>query len=158
MKISWIEPDVLAASPLPMDSVDIRSLHEQGIRAIITLTESSVTSQRTITPALLDDLGITNFHLPIEDYLNPTNEQVAEAVAFIDRMQAENKPTLIHCYAGQGRTGTMLHAYYLTKGWSLDDACKHVSEMRPICVFRDLSHEQQTFLRDFAASGRTKNS
>lgn len=157
MKISWIEPDVLAASPLPMDATDIHSLHEQGIRAIITLTESAITSQRTISTSLLDDLGITSFHLPIEDYLNPTKEQVSEAVGFIDRMQAENKPTLIHCYAGQGRTGTMLHAYYLKKGLSLDDACKHVSEMRPICVFRDLSREQRAFLRDFADSGRIKN-
>lgn len=157
MKISWIEPNVLAASPLPANEADIRSLHTQGIRAIITLTERSITAQQTITPALLATLGITSLHLPIEDFLIPNHEQVDEAVRFIDQMQSEGKPALIHCYAGQGRTGTLLHAYYLSKGWSLADACDHVSEMRPICIFKDLSREQQSFLRDYAASGRTKN-
>lgn len=157
MKISWIEPNMLAASPLPSNEADIRSLYTQCIRAIITLTEHSITAQPTITSALLTELGIACLHIPIEDYLVPNNQQVEDTVRFIDQMQAEGKPALIHCYAGQGRTGTLLHSYYLSKGWSLANACDHVSEMRPICIFKDLSREQQGFLRDYAALGRTKN-
>jgi atypical dual specificity phosphatase len=138
-------------------AADIRSLYAQGVRAIITLTERSLTAQPTITSTLLAELGITSLHVPIEDYLIPNQTQVERVVGFIDQMQAENNPVLIHCYAGQGRTGTLLHAYYLSKGWSLEDAGKHVSEMRPLCIFRDLSREQQTFLRDYAAFGRTKS-
>lgn len=156
MNISWIEPNILAASPIPTTAADIRSLHKQGIRAIITLAERSIVAHQIITSAILEELSITSFHLPIADYLAPTNEQVDKAVGFIDRMHSENKPTLIHCYAGQGRTGTMLHAYYLSKGWSLEDASKHVSKMRPICVFRDLSREQQAFLQNYAASAPTQ--
>src|SRR5882757_4702843 len=117
MDISWIEPNVLAASPLPLSATDIRSLHEQGIRAIITLTESPITSQRGITSELLAELEITPLHLSINDFGAPDNQQVVEAMTFIEQMQAENKPVLLHCKVGQGRTGTLLHAYYLNKGW-----------------------------------------
>jgi len=155
MDISWIEPNVLAASPLPLNEADVRSLYEQGIRAIITLTERPITVQRGITPDLLNELGITALHLSVNDFGAPDNQQVVEAMTFIEQMQAENKPVLVHCKVGQGRTGTLLHAYFLNKGWSLIDAQYRVSEKRPLCDFNNLSPEQQTFLRDFAAIGRT---
>ena len=155
MDISWIEPNVLAASPLPSSEVDIRSLYEQGIRAIITLTERPITTQRGVTPQLLEELGITPLHLAVNDFGAPDNEQVAEAMRFIEQMQAENKPVLVHCKVGQGRTGVLLHTYFLNQGWSLIDAQYRVSEKRPLCDFNNLSQEQQTFLRDYATMGRT---
>ncbi len=113
MDISWIEPNVLAASPLPLNTADICSLHTQGIRAIITLTERPITVQNGITSELLTELEITPLHVSIDDFGAPDNQQVMSAISFIDQMQAENKPVLVHCKAGQGRTGTLLHAYYL---------------------------------------------
>ncbi len=155
MNISWMEPNALAASPLPVKEADIRSLQEQGIRAIITLTERPLTAQTEITTELLAELGISTLHLPVDDFSVPENQQVADAMSFIEQMQAENKPVLVHCKVGQGRTGTLLHAYYLNNGWSLSDAQQRVSEQRPLCDFNDLSREQQAFLHDYAATGRT---
>lgn len=157
MLISWIERDTLAASPFPHKVVDVQSIHEQGIRAIITLTERPLTAQKGITPEFLNNLGVTSIHIPIDDYQAPTVDQVRNALSFINRMQAQRKPVLVHCMAGQGRTGTVLHAYYLNKGCSLVDAQKRVVEKRPICVFKDLSYEQQAFLENYATHGRTTN-
>ena len=155
MDISWIEQDVLAASPLPANEAEILSLFAQGVRAILTLTERPITDRSGITPQLLTKLGITSLHLPIDDFRAPTTQQVTHALGFIEQMQAENKPILVHCKVGQGRTGTLLHAYYLNKGWSLVDTQYRVSEKRPLCNFNDLSREQQTFLRQYSDSGRT---
>ena len=155
MDISWIEPNVLAAGPLPASEADIRSLHEQGIRAIITLTERPITVQRGVTSQLLEELEITPLHLAVNDFGAPDNEQVAEAMSFIEQMRAENKPVLVHCKVGQGRTGVLLHAYFLNKGLSLSDAQNRVSEKRPLCDFKNLSQEQQTFLQEYATVGRT---
>src|SRR5262249_55664979 len=120
MKFDWIEDGVLAASPLPRSPKDVESLAKQGIRAIVTMTELPLTVRSNVSNELLARLGVTTLHVPVDDFHAPNKEQVAEIVAFIDQMQAESKPVLVHCLAGQGRTGVALHTYYLSKGWSLD--------------------------------------
>lgn len=155
MKFDWIEDGVLAASPLP-DSVEaVESLAAQGIRAIITMTERPLTVVPGVTAELFTRLGITSLHVPVEDFHAPTKEQVAQIVAFVDQMQAEGKPALVHCWAGQGRTGVALHTYYLSKGWSLEASKRQVFARRPICDFNHLSKVQKGFIEDFAFSGRT---
>ena len=156
MNISWIEKGVLAASPLPRRDADLQALHEQGIRAILTLTERPLTAQREISPGMPDQLDITLLNIAIDDFHPPTPEQAEEAVAFIDQMAAEGRPVLVHCLAGQGRTGCVLHAYYLLKGYGLQDAKYAVSMRRPICDFNGLSDAQQVFIEHFA-EGRTVN-
>jgi protein tyrosine phosphatase (PTP) superfamily phosphohydrolase (DUF442 family) len=156
MNISWIEKGVLAASPLPRTDADLESLHEQGVRAILTLTERPLTAQPKISVGKLSKLDMTLAHIPIDDFHPPTPEQAEEAVAFIDQMAAEGRPVLVHCLAGQGRTGCVLHAYYLLKGYGLGDAKYEVSMRRPICDFKGLSDVQQQFIEQFA-QGRTVN-
>ena len=154
MKFDWIEDGVLAASPLPTSDADIESLYKQGIRVIVTLTERSLTAQGRISPGIFDRLGVERLHVPIDDMRAPTTEQADDVIAFIDKMQAEGKPVLIHCKVGQGRTGTLLHAYYLSKGYSLPDAKYQVSLRRPLCDFGQLAEVQRAFLEAFAV-GRT---
>src|SRR5260221_6600969 len=105
MQITWIEADILAASHIPADDEMVRSLYEQGIRAIVSLTEYPITSQKTIPRSLFTDLDITYFHAPIEDGQSPDLTTAQAVVEFIDRMATEGRPTLIHCHAGIGRTG-----------------------------------------------------
>lgn len=155
MHFDWIEDEVLAASACPASERDVRSLHARGIRAIITLTERPLAVVASISPTLLDELNLKTLHVPIDDFGAPTNEQVAEVVGFIDAMQAAGLPTLLHCKAGQGRTGTLLHAYYLSKGWSLQETMEWVPTRRALCRLDSFSPPQQDFLKTFAASGRT---
>src|SRR2546421_422224 len=89
MKIDWIEPGILAASSIPLDVVDIRSLHEQGIRAIVTLTEVSLFARKSIPPDIFHELDILMFHASIPDGEPPEMEQAYGILAFIDKMTAE---------------------------------------------------------------------
>jgi atypical dual specificity phosphatase len=154
MQLDWIEPNTLAASSLPSSADDVKSLTDQGIRAIVTLTERPLTGVGGITGDLLRGLDILALHVPIPDMGAPHEAQVDEVVGFIDRMKAEGRAVLIHCKVGQGRTGTLLHAYYLAKDWNLYDAKNHVAIARPLCDFMHLSNPQRAFLEDYAA-GRT---
>ena len=156
MKFDWIVDGVLAASPLPKSNHDIQALYDGGVRAVLTLTERPITAQRGISSDVGERLNMTLKHIAIDDMHPPTSEQAEEAMAFIDEMAAQGKPVLVHCLVGQGRTGCILHAYYLLKGYSLPDAKYEVSLKRAICDFNGLSDTQKVFIEEFA-QGRTIN-
>jgi len=153
VRINWIEMNQLAASGIPLGKDDVESLYKQGIRAIITLTEPPLTHQTEITQELVDNLEITLFHLPLVDQHPPENiEMVDQLKSIIDRMKTESKPVLLHCHAGIGRTGTMLHAYYISSGLSLDEAKERVKSARQMSQFFMLADAQQEFLEQLAES------
>ncbi|GEM_PF-401085 len=151
MRISWIEPNQIAASGIPLGKENIESLHRQGIRAIITLTEPPLTNQTEITQALVSSLDISLFHLPLVDQHPPKSpEMVHDLKTIIDQMKSQSKPVLLHCHAGIGRTGTMLHAYYIASGLNLEDAKHKVKAGRQMSQFFMLADAQQAFLEDLA--------
>jgi protein-tyrosine phosphatase len=153
MKITWVEPDILAASGVPLGADDLRSLAEQGIRAIVSLIERPITTFHSITPELLQDLDITYLHLAIPDQHPPTAEQAHVLLRFLDLMRVRRRSALVHCYAGVGRTGTALHLYYMGQGLSFAEASAQVRARRPQSVL--VSPEQRAFLLAFDRSGRS---
>ena len=151
MKINWIEPGAIAAAGIPLGVQDVQSLVAQGVRAIVTLTEHPLTVQESLTPQLLADLDVICLHAPIVDQYPPDLVTVQQTVQFINQMKAEDRPVLLHCHAGIGRTGTMLHAYYLLEGFSLTEAKAKVKAGKPTSQFIMLSHAQRAFLEALAA-------
>lgn len=149
MKISWIEPNTLAASGIPFDAKDIHSLHQQGIRAILSLTEQPLWSQRSITPDLMGELDLLYHHIPLIDHHPPLPEQVPHITALFAEMAAQERPLFVHCHAGVGRTGTILHLYYLWKGLTYPEAYTAVRTKRVQCIL--LSDAQKGFLHRYAA-------
>lgn len=151
MKIDWIEDGVLAASGIPIGLADLQFLKANGIAAIVTLTEHPLMSQKEITLEALKELDIDTFHVPVDDQFPPTRVQIRDVLNFIRARQAEAKPVLVHCAAGVGRTGTMLHAYFLAKGLGLEDAKLAVKSKRAASQWLMLSDRQRVFLELLAA-------
>jgi len=147
MQISWIETNRIAASSIPISEEDIRWLHRQGIRAILTLTEYPLTTLREITPALFQELDIVYFHCPVPDQHPPSDEQAHLILQFIREMEAQRRPVFIHCHAGIGRTGTILHLYYLAQGHSFEAARRIVRRRRVQSTL--ISDAQKQFLLSF---------
>ncbi len=62
-------------------------------------------------------------------------------------MAVEQRPLLVHCHAGGGRTGTVLHLYYLTQGYSYQAAYAEVKRKRVQCIL--LSDAPKQFLLSY---------
>ena len=74
MNINWIEDGKIAAGGIPIDLDDAQSLKEQGIQAIVTLTERPLTTQKELPAHVLIELGIEALHVPVDDQFPPEIE------------------------------------------------------------------------------------
>ena len=53
-------------------------------------------------------------------------------VEIIDKSLTENKPVLVHCYAGRQRSASLIAAYLIYKyNYTLDEAYKLIISKRP---------------------------
>ena len=102
----------LLRSPQPRLS-GLRYLKETyALTGLINLREESQESQQ-----LCQELELDYHWIPVEDMKTPQPEQVKQFLG-ISQMGVN----LIHCEAGQGRTGLFVAAYRLAAGWALDEA------------------------------------
>ena len=76
----------------------------------------------------IEDAGFEHRKICIQDFFAPTFDQIDEFVAFVDAKRAEGKKVLVHCYAGRGRTGTMLAALLIHQGMLADAAIREIRE------------------------------
>jgi atypical dual specificity phosphatase len=107
----------------------LQALAQRGAGAVISVCE------KALEPDSLARAGLAALHLPVENYAAPEPEQLAEAVAFIDAQRAQGRITLVHCFAGIGRAGTVAAAYLVSQGRSAEEAIKEMRRKRsPSCV------------------------
>ena len=119
---SYIVPDKLAGMSLP-DEDSIRLLQEEGIKGILSLTEEPL-------PVSIQN-AFEYYHIPIPDFAAPDTELLRHAVETVNRVHGK---VVVHCFAGLGRTGTVLAAYLVSQGMSGNDAIALVRNKRPYSI------------------------
>ncbi|MDQ3872278.1 MAG: dual specificity protein phosphatase 23 [Thermoproteota archaeon] len=123
---SWVIDGSLAGSGLPVTKNEFKWLVEKGIKSIVTVREVPLPSE------WFDGGDIAYMHLRVEDYGAPSIEEMDKAVDFIDKQNTNNRPVLVHCAAGKGRTGALLAAYLMKKqNLSAKHAIEKIRLMRP---------------------------
>jgi atypical dual specificity phosphatase len=140
---SWFLPGELAGMPAPMqteaDAIELRAL---GIGAVVNLWS------RDWPDRVLEQADLCYLHLPIADFAPPTQEEVDLFVDFCDANIEADRPVVVHCVAGRGRTGTMIACYLVRRGEGASEAIRFVRGIRPGAIE---TPEQEQAVRDYAS-------
>jgi protein tyrosine phosphatase (PTP) superfamily phosphohydrolase (DUF442 family) len=99
-------------------------LRAQGIHTLISLMEEPPNQAVTQT-----DIDV--HHIPITDLTPPTHQQVQHFMELIDTSHSQGHAVAVHCFAGVGRTTTMLGASHLMRGGSLDGLIEIIETNNP---------------------------
>ena len=120
---SWIRDGELAGMAYP-DAAAWPLLAEEGIGAVVSLTGRS-------PPGDPEAAGLDLLHAPIPDFGIPSDADLRHTLRFIKKHIEDGCGVVVHCRAGQGRTGLVLAAYLVYEGMSATDAIDRVRTLRP---------------------------
>ncbi len=101
---------------------DFSRLRKMGYSVVVSLECARLNTFE------IEDAGFEHRKICVEDFTPPTFDQMDEFVDYVDRKLEEGKKVLVHCYAGRGRTGTMLAAFLIHRGMACDAALREIRE------------------------------
>lgn len=79
--------------------------------------------------------------LPVPDHHAPTPDQLSVGVKALQNIVERNLKVYVHCHNGHGRGPTLVAAYLVTTGKTVDEAIAFIKEKRPSIHLRDLQIE-----------------
>ena len=103
----WIERGKLAGSGFPASRSQLRWLRAQHITTILSLTEKPIPEE------WLEGLDLEVHHIPMRDHLPPDEASLSQAGEFLKLSLEKERVVLVHCLAGEGRTGCAIAAYLM---------------------------------------------
>jgi len=147
----WIVRGLLGGMARPGllcdEAEDLGALRQLGVHTLVTLEEEP------LPPAWLAAFGLDAEHLPIPDMKAPP---IDGAIALCRRTAARiaaGLPTVYHCRAGLGRTGTLLAAYLVFTGM---DALQALEEVRATSPRYVQSDAQVAFIHELERACRAE--
>jgi hypothetical protein len=137
----WVEEGKLAGSGYPASRSQVEWLTSSGIRSILTLTPEP------LPPEWTAGLELTVGHVAMEDHEAPSVGAMTEGVRFITDQLRLGSPVVVHCLAGEGRTGCVLAAFLITeRHMDGEEAIKALRRVKP----RFVEHAQEKSVYEYA--------
>jgi hypothetical protein len=137
----WVLPGRLLAGDYPGGSDEgqtrdrLRRLLLAGVGCFVDLTEPGEFDRLPYDHLAQEEaraLGrdVTHRRMSIPDRGTPTPGDMAGILATIDAALARGQVVYVHCYAGIGRTGTVVGCYLVQHGMSGDQALTQIARLR----------------------------
>jgi protein-tyrosine phosphatase len=160
----WVQ-DQLVAGEYPGSwtrrdlEVRIRQLVQLGVTCFIDLTEEGEKDLQPYAPTLrreaqLAGRKVEHRRMPIPDYETPTVAQMRDILSLLDAALAAGHTVYLHCYAGIGRTGTVVGCFLVRNGWTGEEALDEIVQLRrwldPDGYPSPITPEQRQMVRDWA--------
>ena len=103
-------------------------LKNEGIAADISLEETQVDQP----------FGVEMYiWIPTPDHTSPTQDQLSFGVSTLTKLVSQKKKVYVHCKNGHGRASTLVAAYLISKGFTVEKAINLVREKRPAMHLQD---------------------
>jgi len=138
----WVEKGKLAGSGYPASRAQVEWLVKAGVRSILTLTVESLPSEYT------EGLDVIVGHVAMEDHRAPSVQSMEKAADFAIEQIQGGRPVLVHCLAGEGRTGCVMSAYLIrTRNIGAEEAMATLRRLKPEFV----EWRQEQGVREYAS-------
>ena len=123
LNFGWVIHGSLAGAQGPTNNRDLMFLKLQTIGSIVRMEETTISGA---------GLELVDMYEAVTDFTPPNPDQLDRMVSFIsDQIETWERPVVVTCFAGLGRTGTVLAAYLVYTGYTAERAVRLVRELRP---------------------------
>lgn len=137
--VYWVIDQLLAGRPGPyLEPWNPAELYEGGLRAVVSLPDEEPVEDLT-------SYGLTHYqaHFPpvllfSKGMRKAFIYQALPVWTFIEEQLAQGRPTLVHCHAGQDRTGAVLAGYLVTyRGLTPEQALRRLRDAKSTAMSAD---------------------
>ncbi len=127
----WIDKPILLGTSNPTTE-DLREWYAAGFRTVISLLEEAI-QKPYYDVEIVKAMGYTRYNIPLMDFSVPKPDQYPAFVKMVGDA-LKRGPVVMHCMAGQGRTGAMAAAYWIAKGLTAQQALEKVKQANPLVI------------------------
>ena len=141
----------------------LRCLLDVGVTFFLDLTEEQEKGLPPYAPALRAEAQaagrlVEHRRMPIPDFETPTAAQMRDILDMLDAALVNGHTVYVHCYAGLGRTGTVVGCYLVRHGQSGQEALDQLARLRRGTTldnaFSPVTEEQRRLVYHWAAHER----
>lgn len=124
LMFKWVVPGELATSG--MLSGDVLHVVSRTFKTVVVLAEAG---ELEYSPGELEEKGLAVIWEPVEDFSAPP---LIRLHLIVRAVAGAEKPVLVHCSGGRGRSGTVAVAYLIaTRGLSFEEALLLARSVEP---------------------------